>query len=595
MQVNEWLCRGILHPEIIVLMENRVTKRKFIGTMLVLFAIFIVACGADGTSNQIDPIEGQIDEVSTIVAAESPVVEPESTIVVEESNSIIDESTPIVEELTIEETQVNSSIIFGPLFVNPDNRRYFTDGTKINGKYKVVYLTGAHTWCVLSDCDDQNPIVAIFDYNKYLDFVQDYGYNFMKLWRSEFAGGGEAGPNFWFAPMPYERSLTECCAYDGGNKFDLTKFNQEYFDRMRERIIQAKERGIYVSVMLFDGWSVDSKFDGHVPWIGHPYNIVNNVNDIDADINQNGNGEETHTLVGTPVTALQEAYVRKVIDTVNDLDNVLYEISNESPGDNPEAREFDGSRDWQYHFLDFVREYEAQKPLQHPVGMTWEWLNGNNQILYDSSADWISLGGNLDLDVYSPPATTGLPDSKIILADTDHLCGICGDQSWVWKSFTRGENPIFMDIYDQAVSGRGLPFNNPNEVEIRKSLTYTKIFADRMNLLEMTPTPDLCSTGYCLSNPAAKGAEYLIYLPSGGTATNILNEIGIDKTLPLYLPEDGKVNVDLSGSPGELKVEWFNPDNGTFVDGGLVQGGSSLIFTSPIWGDAVLHIYDGNP
>ena len=30
------------------------------------------------------------------------------------------------------------------------------------------------------------------------------------------------------------------------------------------------------------------------------------------------------------ITALQEAYVRKVVDTVNDLDNVLYEISNES-------------------------------------------------------------------------------------------------------------------------------------------------------------------------------------------------------------------------------------------------------------------------
>ena len=29
------------------------------------------------------------------------------------------------------------------------------------------------------------------------------------------------------------------------------------------------------------------------------------------------------------ITSLQEAYVRKVIDAVNDLDNVLYEICNE--------------------------------------------------------------------------------------------------------------------------------------------------------------------------------------------------------------------------------------------------------------------------
>ena len=32
------------------------------------------------------------------------------------------------------------------------------------------------------------------------------------------------------------------------------------------------------------------------------------------------------------ITAIQEAYAKKVIDTVNDLDNVLYEISNESNG-----------------------------------------------------------------------------------------------------------------------------------------------------------------------------------------------------------------------------------------------------------------------
>jgi len=39
---------------------------------------------------------------------------------------------------------------------------------------------------------------------------------------------------------------------------------------------------------------------------------------------------ETHSLLDPTVIALQEAYVRQVVDAVNDLDNVLYEISNES-------------------------------------------------------------------------------------------------------------------------------------------------------------------------------------------------------------------------------------------------------------------------
>lgn len=468
----------------------------------------------------------------------------------------------------------------GPLFVNPDNPQYFTDGVKVNGKYRSIYLTGSHTWCNFIDCGNTNPPLA-FDYDKYLDFLQANNFNFFRLWRAENSRGGEAGPDFWFDPMPYQRS-GECCAFDGGNKFDLEKFNQAYFDRMRKRIIEARDRGIYVSIMLFDGWSIESKFDGHDPWVGHPYKVENNINSINGDVNGNGQGEDTHVLTGTPVTALQEAYVQKVIDTVNDLDNVLYEISNESPGDNPSTAEMDGSKDWQYHMVQFVKQYEAKKPRQHPVGMTWEWLNGNNQVLYESPANWISLGGGAKLEAYEPPVSS--EGSKLILADTDHLCGICGNAQWVWKSFTRGENPIFMDIYDNATSGRGMPFSNPSEEEVRRNLGYTRSYADRMNLTVMTPQPKVCSTGYCLVNSAAEGAEYLVFLPA---RTSILSQLGINS--------NGKLMVDLSVAIGELSVEWFNPASGETTQGEAVVGGSSETFTVPFSGDVVLYIYDNTP
>ena len=453
----------------------------------------------------------------------------------------------------------------GPLFVDPDNPRYFTDGTMINGKYRVVFLTGSHTWCNFMDCDDNPSIPAKFDYTAYLDFLKSKNHNFFRLWRAENARGGEAGDNFWFAPMPYQRSNT-CCAFDGGNKFDLSHFNQAYFDRMRQRIIQAGDQGIYVSIMLFDGWSVESKFGGHEPWKGHPYKLSNNVNNINGDVNNDGQGGETHTLANSQVTALQEAYVRKVIDTVDDLDNVLYEISNESPAN---------SEQWQYHMINYVRNYEAGKPQQHPVGMTWEWPNDAklNQDLYNSPADWISPGGAGNLDTYSPPVTDG---SKVILADTDHLCGICGSRQWVWKSFTRGENPIFMDIYDIATSSRGMPFSNPNEVEIRNNLGYVRSYATRMNLTAMLPTSNtsLCSTGYCLRRAVANGAEYLVYRPASS----------------------GNITVDLSATSSSkvLSVEWFNPVTGATLAGGTVNGGASRSFTPPFSNDAVLYIYDVN-
>lgn len=256
------------------------------------------------------------------------------------------------------------------------------------------------------------------------------------------------------------------------------------------------------------------------------------------------------------ITAIQEAYAKKVIDTVNDLDNVLYEISNESNGGVSNTA-------WQYHFIDFIHDYEVGKSKQHPVGMTVQWPNGDNAVLFDSDADWISMNGGLD----NPPESDG---SKVIIADTDHLCGICGDRVWVWKSFTRGENPLFMDQYDDSykLDGGGYDMNNPNDVSLRHNLGYTLTYANRMNLVDMIPRSDLCSTGYCLANPIAKGAEYLVYLPNGGSTT-----------------------VDLSAGSETLKVEWFNPDHGTATSGGNVTGGSVRNFTAPFGGDAILYIY----
>src|SRR6185436_8432303 len=147
------------------------------------------------------------------------------------------------------------------------NPRYFADPSG-----RIVYLTGSHTWCNFMDCDDHNPILATFNYTAFLDFLVARNHNFFRLWRAENARGGEAGPNFWFNPMPYQRSTT-CCAFDGGNKFNLSQFNQAYFDRMRQRVIEVQDRGMYVSIMLFDGWSVESKEGNHNPWDGHPYKL----------------------------------------------------------------------------------------------------------------------------------------------------------------------------------------------------------------------------------------------------------------------------------------------------------------------------------
>ena len=97
-------------------------------------------------------------------------------------------------------------------------------------------------------------------------------------------------------------------------------------------------------------------------------------------------------LAEPAITLLQEAYVRKVIDTVNDLDNVVYEISNESHADSVE---------WQYHMIDFVHRYEVGKAFQHPVLMTHVFPGGTYEMLDRSPAEGISPGKSAGWSVCS--------------------------------------------------------------------------------------------------------------------------------------------------------------------------------------------------
>jgi len=435
----------------------------------------------------------------------------------------------------------------GPLHVSKDNPRYFADAGG-----RIVYLTGAHTWPNLKDMGHTDPPTP-FDWSGYLDFLTARHHNVIRLWTWDLTrhvdGSGEVVHT---SPFPWPR-VGPGEALDGKPRFDLSRFQQSYFERLRERVESAGQRGIYVSVMLFEGWGV--QFAGEA-WAGHPFNAANNSTGIDGDPDGTGKGLAAYTLQVPGVTRVQEAYVRRVIDTVGDLDNVLYEISNEA---GPYSTE------WQYHMIRLAKEYEATKAKQHPVGMTFQYQGGSNQTLFDSPADWISPNPEA-ANGYSyqenPPAADG---SKVILADTDHLWGIGGSQAWVWRTFCRGMNPLFMDPYlHDTFYTRPATGLDPKWDPTRNSLGYTRRFAERMNLAKAMPSEQIASSGCCL---AAAGDEYLVYLPKGGSVT-----------------------VDLSAASGRMTVEWFDPSRAQTHPSGPVAGGSSTSFHAPFDGDAVLYL-----
>ncbi len=469
----------------------------------------------------------------------------------------------------------------GPLRVHPENPRYFMDESG-----KAILLTGSHVWNNLQSIDpnrytggfDEGQEIppmgtgtsdAEVDFDAYLRFLRERNHNFIRLWAWEQATWLPfTAEKVRIDPIPFLR-IGPGKAVDGDLKFDLTRLNQEYFDLLRDRVGAARDEGVYVSVMLFQGWSLDSKNDLGNPWPGHPFHRDNNINGIDADRDGDDQGTELHTLGDPAITALQEAYVRKAVDTLNDMDNVLWEISNESSKT---------SIQWQYHMVNFIKDYESGKPHQHPVGITVCFPDGDNLSLAESPADWISPNSTEEEDYRdNPPAADG---TKIIIADTDHLFGVGGDKAWVWKTFTRGLNPVFMDPLDHP----------PVRRQARRAMGHVLSYASRMNLAAMTPRGELVSSGFCLASP---GEEYLVYVPvkvfdlgSGlilsrveGKLTNISNRL-----------LKRSVTVDLSEASGRFLVEWFDPSTGETTRGETVESGSSRTLKAPFLGDAVVYL-----
>jgi len=283
---------------------------------------------------------------------------------------------------------------------------------------------------------------------------------------------------------------------------------------------------------------------------------------VNGDVDGNGQGSDLHTWLGDKhhITQRQWEYVRHVIDTVNDLDNVLYEIANESHTQ---------SLEWQNRMVDFIHAYEGTKPKQHPVGITVPFggarRSGLNGELFASRADWISpnkeAGGGFNFRD-NPPSADG---RKVVLLDSDHLYGIhLTNATWVWKSFFRGYNVLYMDSWTEAP-------DDPARWDVRRAIGRSVDLARQLDLANLRPMIELSSTRFCLANP---GHEYVVYAPDGGSFT-----------------------VDLSVTAGsELTVRWLEPGTGKFViSGNISAGANDHSFTAPFTGSSILHLKQAAP
>ncbi|HXI39643.1 MAG TPA: putative collagen-binding domain-containing protein [Bryobacteraceae bacterium] len=462
--------------------------------------------------------------------------------------------------------------IAGPL-VASGNPNYFKDA---NGG--VLILNGSQTWNTLQDWGSNGSLQAL-DFSAFIKFLGRHGHNFTLLWTTEtpkfcgFPGTATAPPDLIAGPLPWLRTGPGN-ATDGGLKFDLTKFNPDFFDRLRTRTKMLNDAGIYAGVYLFTGeWLNIFRCSSD----GYPFTNANNINGVDDGYTGGKKGTGSITMTApNAITRFQDVYVEKVIDVLNDLPNVLWIVSEEAPSN---------STWWNAHQISHIRAYESKKPHHHPIGYA-ALIGGPDSILYNSDADWVAPQARFS------PATScgnGQPACKVNVNDSDHSYWEMWkdtpqvNRNFAWENFMNGNQVLFMDPYvvyyprekrNLCVSPTNTICSEPDKRydNFRDNLGFILKYSRKLNLARITPHPSLCSTGYCLAQTPPIGAEYLVYAPAGGPFT-----------------------VNLSAMPGSrtLSVEWFNPSTGAATTGEPVRAGSSSeTFSPPFGGDAVLYLSD---
>ena len=200
-----------------------------------------------------------------------------------------------------------------PIALHPDNPHYFL----WRGRPTILITSAEHYGAVMN---------LDFDYRKYLDTLAADGMNYTRVFSGAYVepeGAFNIARNT-LAPRPgrfiapWARSSQPGYA-NGGNKFDLARWDAAYFARLKDFVAYAASTNVVVELTLF------CPMYEEMQWKLSPMNAANNVNGVGAVARTDVYTLDKHG----GLLAVQEALTRKIVTELNGFDNLFFEICNE--------------------------------------------------------------------------------------------------------------------------------------------------------------------------------------------------------------------------------------------------------------------------
>jgi len=305
-----------------------------------------------------------------------------------------------------------------PLALHPENPHYFL----FRGKPTVLITSGEHYGAVIN---------LDFAYNTYLDTLKHDGLNLTRTFSGAYVepqGAFNIARNT-LAPAPGKFicpwARSDVMGYtNGGRKFDLSQWDEEYFVRLKDFVTAAGKRGVVVEMNLF------CPFYEEAQWKLSPQNAINNINGV-------GNVSRTNVYTldkhGGLLT-VHETMTRKIVQELNEFDNLYYEICNEPY--------FGGvTIEWQHYIAEVIRDAEFPLPRKHLISQNI----ANNKANIENPHEAVSI---FNFHYASPPDTVAM---------NYHLNKVIGDNETGFAG--TNDFPYRREGWEFILAGGGL-FNN---------------------------------------------------------------------------------------------------------------------------------------
>lgn len=310
-------------------------------------------------------------------------------------------------------------------------------------------------------------------------------------------------------------------------KYDLDRWNEEYWQRFENLLSLGAERDIIVQIEI---WATFDYYRDH--WDINPFNPKNNVNysaeetGVPVEVNTHPTRTENNFFWSVPaernqqtVLKYQQRFVDKLLSISLKYGNVLYCMDNETSV----------TPQWGWYWSKYIRaKAKAAGVTVHTTEMwdAWDLANAQHNATFDHPEVYsfvdISQNNHQKGQAHWDNAQKQrariaekrrpLNCVKIYGADTGRFGNDRDGMERFWRNIMGG---LAAARFHRPDSGQGLGAN------AQANIKSMRMLLDKMHVFTCEPHNDLLSDrkeneAYCLANPERK---FAVYFPDGGEVT----------------------------------------------------------------------------